>query len=340
MNEEILLREYQNLCPDVQKVYVVPLINYSFKKTNYLYLLYKNFIVPKDPIGEGEKYKIDIESLSVFAHPKIVLSKLKGEKTVVHYHWLEINDIQSLIGMKWKLVWISLYRLFNGKIIWTIHNEFPHSGKYIFLNKVIRKYVAHIANKLQVHCQTAIKIMSPILNVKESKFFIVNHPEFPAELIEKNKAVHLLNQKYFSGKIKSGNILFLMFGEIAEYKGIKEIVKIFNTLSNEKKLIIVGTVKKGNKNYFKNCVSSIENKDQILTYTERIPDEEVPIFINSCDYVLFNYRNVLTSGSVFLALNYKKNIIIPLKGCLKELSGQNVISFNEESDLKNILLTI
>ena len=71
MNEEILLKEYQNLCNDVKKVYVVPLINHSFKKTSYLYLLYKSFIEDK------EKYNIEIESLSVFAHFKMVFSRLK-----------------------------------------------------------------------------------------------------------------------------------------------------------------------------------------------------------------------------------------------------------------------
>ena len=134
MNEEILLKEYQNLCHDVKKIYVVPLINLQFKETSYLYLLYKKFI-------EGEKdYQFHVESLSVFSHPKIVLGKLKKEKSILHYHWLEISDLQSLTGMIWKLFWISFYKLLDGKIIWTIHNEFPHSNNYISLNRSIRKY--------------------------------------------------------------------------------------------------------------------------------------------------------------------------------------------------------
>ena len=332
MNEEILLSKYQDLCRDVQKVFVVPLINFSFKKTNYLYLLYKNFIENK------EKFNIIIESLSVFAHPKIVLSRIKKEKGILHYHWLEISDFQSLCGMVWKLLWITLFKIFNGKIIWTIHNKFPHADKYFFLNRIIRKYMVLISDKLQVHCKTEIDILAPLFNIEENKFFIISHPEFPVETIEKNNAVELLNKRFFDDKIENSDKLFLMFGEIAEYKGIKEIVAIFNSFDVKKKLIIAGIVKKGHMKYYREFFSSIKNRNQILIYNKRIPDEDVPVFLNSCDYALFNFREILTSGSVILALNYKKNVIVPSKGCLKELNGDNVIHFDNEEELRNILI--
>ncbi len=334
MNEEILLKEYHNLCRDIKKVYVVPLINFSFRKTNYLYLLYKNFIEEKEDFG------INIESLSVFDHPKILLSRLKNEKSVLHYHWLEITGFQSLIGMIWKLFWISFYKLFNGKIIWTIHNEFPHSNNFILLNRIIRKYMAHIADKLQVHCNSAVDIMMPVLNVQRNKFVVINHPEFAVELIGKDTAVKLLDEKYLPGKINNEDTLFLMFGEIAEYKGIKEVVEIFNKLNEKKKLIIAGVVKKGNEKYYNEILVTIKNKDRVFICDKRIPDEDVPLFLNSCDYALFNFNDVLTSGSVILALNYNKKIVVPEKGCLKELNGQNVIHFNNQNDLKKILVSI
>ncbi len=339
MDEEILLKEYHNLCHDVKKIYVVPLINYSFKKTNYLYLLYKNFILNEDSFGEKKDYGINIESLSIFAHPKIVLSRIKNEKSILHYHWLEITGLLSLSGTIWKLFWISFYKLLNGKIIWTIHNEFPHSNNYILLNKIIRKYMAHMADKLQVHCKSAIDIMMPLLNIGKNKFFIVPHPEYPIESVERDKAIDLLNEKYFKGKINKEDILFLMFGEIAKYKGIKEVVEIFNNLDERKKLVIAGVIKKGNEKYFKEVLLSIKNKEEFLISPKRIPDDDVPLFFNSSGYALFNFSDLLTSGSVMLALNYNKKIIIPFKGCLKELNGQNVIQFNNIEELKNILIS-
>ena len=333
MNEEILLKEYQNLCHDVTKVFVVPLINFQLRETNYLYLLYKRFI-------EEESSRIHIVSLSVFAHPKIVLSRIKQEKCILHYHWLEITGIQSLTGMIWKLFWISFFKILNGKIIWTVHNEFPHSNNFISLNRSIRKYMARIADKLQVHCESAVDIMIPVLNVRRDKFFTVNHPEYPAKLITRDKAVELLNKNYFDGRISSEDKLFLMFGEIAEYKGIKEVVEIFNNLLDEKKkVIIAGVIKKGNEIYYKKTISLIKNENRVLVCTGRIPDADVPLFLNASDFAVFNYENVLTSGSVLLALNYNKKVIIPFKGCLRELSGQNIVRFNNREELENILLS-
>ncbi len=331
MDEEILLKEYQNLCRDVKKIYVVPLINFNFKKTSYLYLLYKKFI-------EGKKnYGIHIESLSVFSHPKIVVSKFKKEKSILHYHWLEISDIQSLSGMIWKLFWISLYKLMNGKIIWTIHNQFPHSNNFIYLNKAIMRYMANIADKLQVHCESAIDIMIPELNVRRNKFFIIRHPEYPVKVMGKEDAVKLLDEKIFPGKIKKEDALFIIFGEIAEYKGIREVVEIFNNLDEKKKLVIAGVTKKGNEDYFKRILISIRNREQILIFNKRLPDDFVSIFFNACDTAIFNFSNVLTSGSVVIALNYNKKVIVPAKGCLKELKGENIIQFNSMEELKNIL---
>ena len=199
------------------------------------------------------------------------------------------------------------------------------------------RYMAHIADKLQVHCKTAIDIMIPRVKVRRDKFFIIRHPDYPVKLIGKVNAVKLLNEKKSSGEIKKEDTISLMFGEIAEYKGIKEVVEIFNNLNEKNKLVIAGVIKKGNEDYFKKILESVKNKKQVLIYNKRIPDDDVPIFFNACDTAIFNFNDVLTSGSVVIALNYNKKVIIPAQGCLKELKGQNIIHFNNIEELKNIL---
>lgn len=334
MNEKLLFEEYKALCNDVKKIYVIPLINFSFKKTNYLYLLYKNFI------ENNEKYHIQIQSISVFLYPRIVLSRLINEKAIVHHHWLEVTDIKSFWGMFWKIFWLSLFKLFNGKLIWTIHNKFPHKGNYKLINSYIRKYMARISNRLHVHCASAIEIMSPILKVPKEKFFIVEHPKFSSEIYDKRKARDQVLKKYPLLSIKENDIIFLMFGEIAEYKKIKETAIIFNQLEKNKRLFVAGRIKKGSEKYFKEILELSRNNNQVFVDGHIIPEENVPAVFNMSDFVLFNYKEVLTSGSVFLALSYNKKVIIPNRGCLKELSGDNIIKFENENHLKNILTNL
>ncbi|OGU77759.1 MAG: hypothetical protein A2V93_10815 [Ignavibacteria bacterium RBG_16_34_14] len=335
MKESSLLDEYQKLSPGIAKIFVLPQIPEVNKNTSYLYQLYEEFL--------NDSSSIKIESFNAKSLPRIFLSRLKAEKSILHYHWFEFEDLKSFIGINWKLFWIILYKLFGGKIIWTVHNRYPHPNKYLYLNKKIRRQLARLADKLHVHCESAIDLVTDILNIEKEKFFVVKHPIFPSDIFEKDKAVEMLNKKYFHNHLSINDKIFLMFGSIAEYKGIKEVIEIFNKLDNKNKLIIAGFIKKGNQNYFNELKNLSDNKKTFLEGSI-IPDEDVPYFLNSADYVIFNYKDILTSGGVVLAMSYKKNIVVPSLGCLKELRDEQVKFFevNKRSreNLTNIIIKL
>jgi len=330
---QVLLNEYKTLQPDVQKIFVVPLINEVNKQTDYLYQLYKTLIEEKNP-----EYP-EIESLSVFAHPQFFLSRLKGEKILLHYHWFEVKDIKSLLGIFWKLFWIVLFKISGGKLIWTVHNKYPHEG-YRALNKYVRIIMAQLANRLHVHCGSAIELVTPILKTKKEKFFVVPHPGFEVKISSKEESRSVLNKKYLTNRLKPDDKLFLMFGAIARYKGMNEVVDVFNKPSLNKKLVIAGYIKKGNEDYFTELNKLIDDKEIIIIIAKLIPDEDVPIFFNSADYIIFNYDDVLTSGGVNLALSYKKPVVIPSLGCLKELKGEGIFHFDVEGNRKQSLFSL
>jgi hypothetical protein len=335
---QVLLAEYLKLQPALKKIYVVPLINRSNKKTDYLCRLYKDFI-ENDNTGKPE-----IESLSVFAHPRFFTGRLKGEKSLLHYHWFEAKDFKSFLGMFWKIFWIILYKISGGKIIWTIHNKYPHQKKYKFWNKNLRIFLARLSDKLHVHCSQAIEIMIPVLKTDEEKFFVIPHPGFESVSGSRDNARDMLNKKYLSGLLYKEDKLYLMFGAIARYKGIKEVMEVFNesdareTVKGRKKLLVAGFIKKGNRDYYRDLKKFVD--ERIFLLGNLIPDEDVPFFFNSADYVIFNYEDVLTSGAVHLALAYKKPVIIPFLGCLKELKGSGIYSFEVQGSRKNNLLRV
>ena len=332
MKDYSLRNEYEKLSPGVVKVFVVPQIPVKNRNTSYLCQLYKEFL--------KNSFPIKIETFNAASLPKIFFSSLKSEKSILHYHWFEFEDLKSLIGIKWKFFWIILYKIMGGKLIWTVHNRIPHHNKYIFLNKKIRKLFALLANKLHVHCESAIGQVIVILNVTKEKFFVVKHPEFPADIFEKEKAIEGLNQKYFNNQLKTDDKIFLMFGAIAEYKCIKEVIEIFTSLNERNKLLIAGFIKKGNFSYFKE-LKKISDKRKIFLEGSLIPDEDVPYFLNSADFCIFNYKDILASGGVHLALSYNKQVILPRTGCLKELNGNNIYFFemkeNRKENLKRII---
>lgn len=334
MNGNLLAAEYKKLSSDVQKVFVVPRITLSTSKTNYLFLLYEDFFTSND-------FNIAIESLSVFTHPKLFTSRIKNERSILHYHWFEVNDVQSFFGMIWKLLWIFLYRICGGKIVWTVHNKYPHNRRYFRLNKILRMLFARFVHRLHVHCQTAVAIMSPILRVPKEKFFVIQHPEFPSTVMPSQNAREILFLKYPETQVLNSNIMLLMLGAISSYKGILEVIEIVKQHLPTATLIVAGAVKRWDKIYYNNVMQTASNSNTIVI-PRNIPEDDVPLFMNSADCVVFNFSDILTSGSVLLALHYKKKIVIPSLGCLQELSGNNIFFFtpNNKESLKNILLSI
>ncbi len=320
MIEHPLYTEYRKLCKDIRKIYVVPKINFSSPHTDYLYLLYKEFL------ENNEDYHLEIRSVSVFGHFEFILSRIKNENSILHYHWVEITDLKSSAGMIWKIFSVLIFKLLGGKIVWTVHNKFPHNNHYRFINRIIRIYFAFLADKIHVHCSSGAEVMAAVLKVKREKFFIVKHPEYPSVIFSRSHAAELLKEKYKIDDKLPGSKNFLMFGAIADYKGILEAEAVFKNLPR-KNLIIAGPVKRWDKKYLKEVLSAAKGSANIFVFPETIANDFVPVFLNYADFLLFNFSDILTSGSVMLAISYKKKIIAPAAGCLQEIDDENIIKF-------------
>lgn len=330
MNQTTLLAEYQKICPGVERIYVIPHIARFSRHNSYLRQLYQ-------PFFQSEPARNIIVTSFSFLSPVIVLRRLGGEQSLLHHHWFECRDLKSLLNALWKLYWIWIYRLAGGKVVWTIHNKYPHERKYHFLNRIIRQWWSRIPHKIHVHCREAAKIMGQLLNIEPKKFFVIPHPPYPARLLSRKKAGEMLRENYPQIDFKSRTMIFLMFGYIAAYKGIKEAVQIFRDLESRKMLVIAGSLKRTNHAYLEEIARSAGDRNNIVIIARQIPEDHVPFFFNACDYALFNYRDILMSGGVALAQSYGKRIIIPETGCLKEIRGEDILNFTGREELKRIL---
>lgn len=329
MIDNNLIQTYRDLLSDVEKVYVFPNI-LKMEANKYLRLFYKDLLSKKPDSN------IQLETYSFFP-PKIILRRIRGEKSLLHHHWYEIDDFYSLLKIIWKSLWMTIYKLMGGRIIWTVHNKYPHAQKFSLLNRVIRKQFAKMVDRLHVHCSEAIKIMAPILGASQEKFVVIKHPFYPATVLDRSQSIQRLNETYPHVSILPENIIFMMFGYISGYKGILEVVEIFKLLNPNNRLIIAGPVRKSDQQYLENIQRLINGQKQIILIDAFIPEPDVSIFFGAADYVIFNYKDILNSGAVYLSLSYHKKIIMPNQGCLKELEGENIYKFEDLDGLKAIL---
>lgn len=327
---ESLLEIVQYLSPECTALFVVPALREKKESSDYLYLLHKDIIKSEAPPR--------LVSIAEWQHLTYVWSAFKGRPSVVHYNWFEITHRTSILQVLFAWFCLALYKRFGGKIIWTIHNKESQSRYFKRFNHMLRNWISRRADLLRVHCETAAEEMSKELDVPRSSFAVLPHPRFPAYLLPRIAAIEAINQR-FGFTLQTRNQIFLMFGNISPYKRILEVINIFQSLSANKKLLVVGPVKQGYLDYYRRLKkSTTSDKNNVFIHPRFVNEKVVPEFFNACDYCLFNYRQILTSGGVELARSYQKAIIAPEKGCLKELQGNEYVTlFKTDEMLKQLL---
>jgi len=307
-------------------VYVVPKIRYQHKDSDYLYLLY-------EPVLKQNNYRI--ESVSVFGHIKFVIKAITSKNVLLHYHWFEFQDFKALSGMSWKVLCIFTFKLFGGKLVWTVHNLKPHDRKWLKFHKFIQTWLAKKADHLHVHCISAMVEVSEFLSVSSSKISVLPHPDFPVKHYSKFEAIQYLNSK-FSLSLDTNLPLILFFGNISNYKRIEEALIVLNSIDIKHQVLIAGPVKKGQINLLKILEDTAQKHSNIKILPSFIQDEWIPYIFSASDISFFNFDDILTSGSFQMALDYDKKIIAPNKGCLSEFSeADNVFLFNSDSEMKS-----
>lgn len=326
-NQENLKEIYSELL-DEEKInlFVIPEIRLKNKTSDYLYLQYQKYF--NDPQLIFHKPG---------SHLNYVWMQKKQKSTLIHHHWLDCQDGWDLISISFKLICLMIFKKLDGKIVWTIHNKKPLHSRYKWFNGYARSWMAKNADRLLVHCKSVIPEVSDFFQQPKSKFRVINHPEFPSKKLDREKGIRRLNKEY-DLDLKENDRIFLMFGNINSQKRIVEVCSIFSSLQNDMRLIVAGPVKKGHLKYYRIIRGKFDKKLNISILPNFISEKNVSLFFNSADCVLFNYNEVLTSGGVELAKSYMRPIIAPKVGCLSELKGERISLFENQEELKELIL--
>ncbi len=320
---------YSGIRPDVSHVYVVPSIPAVSKQNPYLQLFYK-------PIENSTTVRLSSTSR---LSPAILWKRFRGEKNIVHHHWFECHHLPSLLNMIYKVVLLSCYRLLGGKLVWTVHNVSPHHKRYRIANRLLRRVFSRLANKLHVHCASAVGIVAAHFAVSPEMFSVIPHPLYPVRKIEQQEARRQLIKRFPQLRGRSRPIV-LMQGYLAAYKGVLQALALLQKEQIDLTLIVAGPAKRYETQYV-NSIRTLSDQDERIILLEGFLEQaDLDLLFNSVDYVLLNYQRILHSGGAVLAESYGKQIIAPRMGCLQELDEKAHQLFSSEAELMQILKTI
>ncbi|WP_026733925.1 glycosyltransferase [Fischerella sp. PCC 9605] len=242
---------------------------------------------------------------------------------ILHLHWLHtFFDAASTIGSLRRTVkFISgliILKLKDIKIVWTVHNIKNHENLYLLSDRICTFIVTRLADAIIVHSETAKNEIATKLHLKKlDKLFVVPHGNY-IENYENN--INQTEARKLLG-IPDTGVVLLFFGLIRPYKGIPEMLNAFKQLHNNKVyLVIAGKARDDKDNQLVDFIEqAVESNQNIKFVPKFIPEDQVQVYMNACDVVIFPYRDFLTSGAVVLAMSFGRACIAPRKGSVSEL---------------------
>lgn len=244
---------------------------------------------------------------------------------IVHLHWTSPYYVSpskiKMFLLTFRFVFeLVIAKLLTRKLIWTVHNLFDHERR-IPWERWINKFLFKICNKVIVHSLAASKTFVKINAVQESltaKISIIPHGNYINNYenqIAKAEARRNLRLDHFG-------TVFLFFGQVRPYKGIRFLIDSFDSLKDQKVALLVVGEPKCKQTALDIKIRS-QNDTRISLIMERIPDEDVQVYMNASDVVVLPFLDILTSGSILLAMSFGKAIIAPRLGSVTEVLDEN-----------------
>lgn len=266
---------------------------------------------------------------------------LYGKSDVVHLHWanpylLGRNRLFTIIKSFLFILELLVLKFLRIKIVWTIHNIAHHEEWHYRLEITFNKIIAQIADVLIAHSISAKKeILKHYCLSKDSKVVIIPHGHYIgayANEITKSEARRKLG-------CRNDDVIFLFFGNIRPYKGIFELLKSFEKMSNEKIFLLL--VGEPYNNEIKKRIMEISSKNnKVKPIFGFIPPEDIQIFMNASDIVVLPYKEILNSGALLLAMSFGKPVIAPKLGSIPDiLDNQGGFLYNPK-DADGLLLAM
>lgn len=259
----------------------------------------------------------------------ILKTAIKQKPDYIHFDWetsyyYRRSLWMTLINVPFFMLQVYLARyVFNCKLVWTPHNIIPHDSKYLKVHRFCRSFFAKNMKWIRLFSEISLPAAINELKCDKNKFKII--PEGSYVGYYPNKVGRNEARKYFN--IPNDKLVLLYTGFIKPYKGITELIECFKkSFTDNAILLIAGKVM--NVEYFRTIKESIN--ENIILVNRFIESDELQYFFNAADVATLPFKKIENSGSVILAMSFRKPVIAPKMGVLIErLKNQPELLYNE-----------
>ncbi|MBC8046661.1 MAG: glycosyltransferase family 4 protein [Fimbriimonadaceae bacterium] len=248
----------------------------------------------------------------------IIRTAVFQKPDIVHFDWIEYFYFRRWVWLTYLSIpifflqiWF-IKRIFRIKIIFTLHNISPHDTRNKKLHGHVHKQFIQYVNIIRVFYHASVNNVVNNFQIAEKKIIVAPHPhyiDYYPNTISRLDARKFLN-------ISENKKVFLFFGNLRKYKGIDELLYLFNK-QNDNNVVLVIAGKLYDTTYLK--IRDYQNNSNIIIHNRYIKTEEVQYYFNACDVVILPFKKIESSGTVILAMSFSKPVITSSEFAVTEI---------------------
>ncbi len=280
-------------------------------------------------------YNVEINAFQVDCFFSQLMAA-KHHNKIIHLHWVRVlchldsgSRYKTLSSFLATIRNLFFLRLFGNKIVWTIHNTYSHNNNFPRLEFILRCFLSRISHDILVMSEYGRQeCMRMYGRTKRVHIIPIGNyiGSYSNQISRTDSRIKL--------DIASEQKVLLFFGMVRHYKGINHLLATFNQLKNSDVVLLIAGIP-----YDADLCAEIEQAAQrdsrIRLRLQFIPDEDIQIYMNACDWVILPYKKILNSASVLLALSFARPVIVPQRGAITELinHGEQGYCYEKDCDL-------
>ncbi|MEM9628298.1 MAG: glycosyltransferase [Pseudomonadota bacterium] len=267
------------------------------------------------------------------ARPLLDLKSRRDGEVIFHLHWEDsalraIKDADEAERAARRFM-IELDRFVEagGRLVWTKHNLRPHDFIHAELAEEISAIVAANAEAIIVHSPAAIHAVGEHYQIDRKRFSLQIHGNYRKHYptLARSSARERLG-------LDPDRRCLLLFGRITAYKGGDLLVRALNDLDDPSlHLLVVG------KQPFEALDVPVSLKDRVTMIDRFVDDREVAEAFAAADAVALPYQEILTSGTLFLAMGAERPVIVPRLPTLLEFANEEVAFSYRPDDVASLI---
>lgn len=263
-------------------------------------------------------------------------SNLLGANDVLHVHWTdpivqraasvaEATDRLSRFGEL-----IDGLRDRGGRLIWTVHNRFPHEVLYRDVEVGLYRFLAARADAIHIMSPDTPAMLADTCELPTDRTVRIPHPSYLGVYGVPPSRAEARRELGVDDDVPTA----LFFGQMRPYKGLQTLIDAVRRLAESGRtaplLLLAGSATPEAKD---EITAAVGSDVKTITQFGFVPDSDLGMWFAAADIAVFPYRAILNSGSLHLAAAFRTPVILPGEAHLvRQYDAEEWVQFFDPSD--------